>query len=131
MTVDVLRDLAGEFAAPPGNADCRYVHPSFAPPGVSFMVVRDTVARIDVDSAGVLTDTGIGVGDSTSRVRAAYGPEVITTPHKYVAGGEYQTVRSRSPTDSSFRIVFESENGRVTRYRAGRVPEVEWVERCG
>ena len=52
-------------------------------------------------------------------------------PHKYVAGAQYLVVRPASPTDSTFRIVFVSESGRITRFRSGRVPEVEWVERCG
>jgi hypothetical protein len=33
--------------------------------------------------------------------------------------------------DSAFRIIFEAENGRVVRYRAGRRPPVVYVERCG
>jgi hypothetical protein len=40
-------------------------------------------------------------------------------------------VQSVSPQDSTRRIVFETETGRVTRFRTGRLPEVEWVERCG
>ena len=56
---------------------------------------------------------------------------MTATPHKYLPGGEYLTVRSASPADSLRRMVFETENGRVTHFRAGRVPEVEWVERCG
>ena len=33
--------------------------------------------------------------------------------------------------DSSFAIVFATSKGRVTRYRAGRRPAVEYVEGCG
>ena len=61
----------------------------------------------------------------------AYGARAAETPHKYVAGGKYYTVAGPSPTDSSYRIVFETESGHVTRFRVGRVPEVAWVERCG
>jgi hypothetical protein len=28
-------------------------------------------------------------------------------------------------------IVFETDGKRVTMFRAGRMPEVEWVEGCG
>jgi hypothetical protein len=56
---------------------------------------------------------------------------VTRLPHKYVQGGEYLTVTPVSPEDSSLRIVFESEGGRITRFRSGRTPQVEWVERCG
>jgi hypothetical protein len=29
------------------------------------------------------------------------------------------------------RMIFETLNGAVTRYRVGRMPEVAWVESCG
>jgi hypothetical protein len=102
-----------------------------APPGVSVILVRGKVARVDVDSAGVRTDAGISVGDSATRVSAAYGTRMTAMPHKYVQGGQYLTVRSEPPGDSTVRLVFETEHGRVTRLRSGRLPEVAWVERCG
>jgi hypothetical protein len=47
-----------------------------------------------------------------------------TMPAKYDPLGSYVVVRRR--------IVFEMDSTqRVTRYRAGREPEVEWVEGCG
>lgn len=95
------------------------------------MLANGRVARIDVDSAGIRSDGGIGVGDSAAAVTRAYEGRVTRMPHKYVSGGEYLVVRPVAGSDSTLRIVFESEGGRVTRYRAGRVPEVEWVERCG
>ena len=130
MAADDLRQAAGDFAAPT-STECAYVHPASAPAGVLVMLANGQVARIDVDSAGVRTDAGVAVGDSSAAVSRAYDGRVTTTPHKYVPTGEYLTVRPASPGDSSVRIVFESENGRVARYRVGRVPEVEWVERCG
>ena len=95
------------------------------------MLANGRVARVDVDSAGVRTDGGISVGDSSAAVSRTYEGRVRTMPHKYVPGGQYLIVKPASPTDSTLRIVFESEGGRITRYRSGRVPEVEWVERCG
>jgi hypothetical protein len=95
------------------------------------MLAGGRVARVDVDSAGVQSDAGVSVGDSASRVSAAYAGRVTAMPHKYVQGGQYLTVRSASPADSALRIVFESEAGRITRFRSGKVPEVEFVERCG
>ena len=131
MSAAELRQAAGEFTAPAASEACSYVRPASLPAGVSVMLANGRTARIDVDSTGVRTDAGISVGDSSTAVLRAYAGRVTTTPHKYVPGGEYITVRSASPTDSALRIVFESEAGRVTRYRTGRVPEVEWVERCG
>ena len=131
MSVDDLR-RATEVTLPAGGlASCTYVRPSGAPPGVSVMLASGQVARIDVDSSGVRTDAGISVGDSAARIGQAYAGRVTTRPHKYVSGGEYLIVKAASPADSTLRIVFESEGGRITRLRSGRAPEVEWVERCG
>jgi hypothetical protein len=131
MSAAELRQAAGDFTAPAASEACSYVRPASLPAGVSVMLANGRTARIDIDSAGVRTDAGISVGDSSAAVLRAYAGRVTTMPHKYVPGGEYITVRPVSPTHSALRIVFESEAGRVTRYRAGRVPEVEWVERCG
>jgi hypothetical protein len=131
MTVDELRGAVGDISGTSSTADCSYVRPNGAPSGVSVMLARGQVARVDVDSAGVKSDAGVTVGDSSAKVGDAYAGRLVATPHKYVPGGQYLTVRSTSPSDSSRRMVFETENGRVTRFRAGRVPEVEWVERCG
>ena len=35
-----------------------------------------------------------------------------------------------TPADTTRRLVFETDGARVLRYRAGRRPEVEWVEGC-
>jgi hypothetical protein len=131
MTADELRTAVGEIAGANATADCSYVRPSSAPPGVSVMLARGQVVRVDVDSAGVRSDAGVAVGDSASKISDAYEARVTATPHKYVPGSRYFTVRSTSPGDTSRRMVFETKNGRVTRFRTGRVPEVDWIERCG
>ena len=129
MTAEDLRRVGGDFTMPTGR--CVYVRPSRLPVGVMVMLGDGVVARVDVDSAGVRTDSGISVGDSAGKVASVYGDRVTSTPHKYVQGGRYLSVRPASPSDSTRRIVFETENGRVMRFRAGRLPEVAWVERCG
>jgi hypothetical protein len=119
--------LGAPLLRPRSLADCAYVRPSQGPAGLSFMVVQGRIARIDVDSATVATTAGARVGDSEARVRALYGERLIVSPHKYVEG-HYLTV---TPRDTGHRVVFETDGQRVTRYRAGRLPEVKWVERCG
>ena len=131
MSIRDLREVAGDVPSANPTAECSYVRPGATPPGVLVMLARGQVARVDVDSTGVPSDAGVAVGDSAARVTAAYAGRVTSTPHKYVPGGQYLTVKPTSPADSARRMVFETENGRVTRFRSGRVPEVEWVERCG
>src|SRR4051812_17595881 len=49
MSVDDIRRVAGETTMPSAAAECSYVRPAAAPPGVSVMLARGEVARIDVD----------------------------------------------------------------------------------
>ncbi|HEU4563307.1 MAG TPA: alpha/beta fold hydrolase [Gemmatimonadaceae bacterium] len=108
---------------------CDYVRPAALPPGVSLMVLSDTVARVDVDSAGVRTAEGVQVGDSEAHVLDVYRGRVRVEPHKYTGPeGHYLVVSP--PGDTLHRIIFETDGQRVTTYRAGRRPAVELVEGC-
>lgn len=93
------------------------------------MVESGRIARVDVDSAGVRTATGAGVGDSEETIQRSYPGLVTVTPQKY-EDGHYLTV-TPNPADSTLAIVFETRGGKVTRYRAGSRPQVEYVEGCG
>jgi hypothetical protein len=126
--------LGGTLGEPAGAAPgstCAYVPWAGAPPGVRVMVEEGVIARIDVDSVGAATDAGVRVGDPEARVREAYAGRVTETPHKYVPGARYLTVVPSAAADSAYRLVFETDGARVTRYRAGRRPPVEYVEGCG
>ena len=107
--------------------ECDYVHPTRLPVRVNLMVVKDTVVRVDVDTTGVLTDKGAGVGDTEQRIAELYGPVKVQF-HKYRPGGHNLIVTD--PADSMLRIIFETDSGRVVRYRAGRRPPVDYVEGC-
>ena len=109
--------------------DCDYVSAGRLPPGAHVMVESGTVARIDIDNGTIATAEGARIGDSEDRIRQLYAGRVVTTPHRYTAG-HYLTVRPSAAADSLFRIVFETDSGRVKLYRAGRVPPVEYVEGC-
>ena len=112
------------------DSSCSYVHFANEPPGMRIMINGGTVARIEVDSSTIATGLGARVGDSEARIQELYGPRLSVEPHKYLAGGHYMIVTPFPPTDSNFRLVFETDGSRVTTYRAGRLPEVTWVEGC-
>jgi hypothetical protein len=65
-----------------------------------------------------------------AEIARLYPAGLRTMPHKYVSGGHY-LVFTPPGADSAFRIVFETDGRRVTSYRAGVEPAVEYVERCG
>jgi hypothetical protein len=116
-------------ATPPSEGSCVMTPLPGAPAGTALMMVGDTLVRVDVfRSSTTRTAAGAKLGDSAARIDSLYPGRVHTQPHKYTTG-KYLIVPS--PADSTFRFVFETdEEGRVTRYRSGRLPEVEWVEAC-
>jgi hypothetical protein len=126
--VDAM-DRAGTAAVDPEPAaECRYVTFPTLPEGVAFMVVRDTIRRVDVDASDVLTERGAGIGMTTARVEELYGGIAQRMPHKYEPDGEYLIIPG---TPANTRLVFETALDTVRTMRAGLLPEIMWVERCG
>jgi hypothetical protein len=123
--------IGAALELPPGAdaAACDYLRWPGGPAGVTVMVEQLRIARVDVLSGAIATDEGAQIGDSTDRIRSLYAGRVTASPHKYTAG-QYLTVAPASPADGGFRLVFETEGGRVTRYRSGKVPQVQYVEGC-
>ena len=130
-TVAELESTLGTRLARADSLDprCDYLRAPEVVPGVWFMVIEGRVARFDIDSAGPPTAEGARVGDSAEKVSGLYAPRVAVTPHKYTEG-QYLTVSPAAAADSLYRIIFETDGSRITRYRAGRLPEVGWVESC-
>jgi hypothetical protein len=112
---------------PIDTPECHYLRPDPAVEGLWFMISNETVVRIEVNAPGVQTRSGVGVGDEEARVKELF-PRAEVTPHKYVApDGSYVTVWSASRKAA---VRFETYQGKVTSFYAGRVPEVEYVEGC-
>ena len=113
---------------------CDFVYPavgSGVPFDVGVMVVKGRIARIDVDTGSVTTEDGAKIGDAEDRVKSIYGDELEVRPHKYIEGGHYLIVKGDSASAGK-EIVLESDgSNKVIAFRAGRMPEVEWVEGCG
>ena len=127
MTAAEARRVLGVPATKSASPnDCTYLDTK-GRSRVYVMLVRDTVARLDVRDSTMVTDAGARIGDTESRVMELYRGRVKTEPHKYV-DGHYLIVAS--PADSMRRLVFETDGKRVTSYRVGRMPEVMWVEGC-
>jgi hypothetical protein len=96
---------------------------------LGFMVTDGRIARVDVWSGDTVASAGVGIGSTETAVRQAYPGRVETTSHHYEGPtGHYLTFVP--PGDVDERIVFETDGKTVTRYRAGKRPEVEFVEGC-
>ena len=132
MTLDEAVSLGLLSENPTMNAKCDYVFPAVGagiPEGVSVMVVRGKVARIDVDTGSVTTEEGAKIGDTEDKIKSIYGDDLQIQPHKYLTGGHYMIVPGDSASAGK-AIVFETDGQHVTMFRAGRQPEVQWVEGC-
>lgn len=96
--------------------------------GVEVMVSNGTVARVDVTTPAFSTLSGIRVGDSEDAVTAAYGDRLTAEPLVDHEGANYTYVPN-DPADEN-RLIITVLEGSVFMIRAGRLPEVEYVEGC-
>ncbi len=132
MTLDEAVNMGLLNERPDMKQACDFVFPAVGagiPFGVNVMVVKGKIARIDVDTGTVATEDGAKIGDSEDRIKSIYGDELKITPHKYIEAGHYMTVLGDSASAGK-ALVFETDGKQVTMFRAGRIPEVEWVEGC-
>lgn len=134
MTVNQAAQAAGTRLVPNGPASgssCYYVRPANGPAGVDFMVEKNRIVRVDVQSGRVTTLSGAKVGDTTARIQSLYPGQIQVSPHKYNPNGRYLTLMPRDYSDRNYRLIFETDQGHVTQYRSGLRSYVEQVERCG
>lgn len=110
---------------------CLYFQPQRQPKGVSFMVISNRIARIDIrENKRVTTGKGAKIGDTETTIKSLYPGQIEVTPHKYVPNGHYLTFIPKDNADKNYRLLFETDGTRVTSYRSGKLPEVEFVEGC-
>jgi hypothetical protein len=108
---------------------CGGAIPVGGPQGFSFMTDRSGITRVDVTVPSIRTGEGIGVGSTEADVSRAYGGHVTVQPHTYT-NGHYLVVTSDKPELANYRFVFETNGTRVTTFRSGQEPNVEFVEGC-
>jgi hypothetical protein len=133
MTLIEAAAIGGrQFGEPQmGSEECDYF--LFADDSVSgsahFMVINGQIARVDVNDSSIATAEGARMGDTEQRIMALYPGRVQVLPHKYT-DGHYLQVSGTAPADSGYHIIFETDGKVVTTYRAGRMPEVQYIEGC-
>jgi hypothetical protein len=108
---------------------CGHVRVPKGAPGVGLMIVNDTVVRVEVYERGIRTAAGDQIGDAEAEVARRYAGRVRVEPHAYRGPeGHYLVVPAEG--DTTRQLIFETDGSRVIGYRAGRLPEVTWVEGC-
>jgi hypothetical protein len=113
------------------NLSCFYVKPQGEPKDIGFMVTNGRISRVDVwNNKSIATLSGAKIGDTESRIKSLYPGQIQVTPHKYVQGGHDLIFIPKDAVDKNYRVLFETDGKRVTRFRSGKLPEVEFVEGC-
>ena len=113
------------------GTDCRYVNLKGGPSDLAFMVTEGRIARVDVlKNSRITTLSGAQIGDTEAQIKALYPGQIQVTPHKYISGGHYLTFVPKDLEDKNYRVVFETDGQHVTQFRAGKLPEVNYVEGC-
>lgn len=127
-----------------GMGGCYYLWAKTGPQNLGFMVIsdrednrierdKDRIARVDVFKGSRMTTvSGAKIGDTESRIKSLYPRRIAVSPHKYTGdrGGRYLTFIPKDAADRNYRLIFETLNGRVTQFRSGKLPEIEYVEGC-
>lgn len=124
------RALHDSTLASRGRESCTFVHPNAMPTGAALMVSNGIVVRVDVDSAGVITDTGLGIGDSEVAVLVRNTGRSTVESNKYRGPLAHDLVVT-SPNDPAHLMIFETDGRSIQTYRAGTRAAVRLVERCG
>ncbi|MEH2372693.1 hypothetical protein [Nostoc sp.] len=132
ITVSQARKAAGtQLIGDSPNKSCYYVKPQNEPKNLFFMVTKGRISRVDVrQNTQITTLKGAKIGDTEAQIKSLYSGQIQVTPHKYVQGGHYLTFIPKDRANQNYRVVFETDGKRVTQFRSGKLPEVEFVEGC-
>jgi len=132
MTVAQASRAAGTRFVSEGydsNPQCYYIEPQGSPKDVAFMVSNGRIARVDIFKGSISTAKGAKIGDTEARIKSLYPGQIRVSKHKYT-NGHYLTFVPRDASDKNYRLVFETDGKRVTQFRSGKLPEVEFIEGC-
>jgi hypothetical protein len=131
MSIAQAETALGERFTDGAGEGCRYVRTPGMPTALRFMAEGRRIVRADIDSSGVRTRSGAAVGMTETQVRALYPGRIRTEPHKYTGPeGHYLVYEPREASDSSYRLIFETDGRLVLNYRVGLRPAVDYVEGC-
>ena len=103
-------------------------------PQILYMIEGGKIVRIDVNDAAapagakpIVSEQGIGIGSTEAEIERAYGSKAVQEPHPYTydEGGHLYTVE-----DGNNALIFETYKSKVTNFRGGAHPQVDYKESC-
>lgn len=114
-----------------GPGGCHHLSPAGlpSPAHLAFMLDGGRFVRYGTTSDTLVAPGGGKVGMTADEIRQRHPGAVAEQPHEYVEGGKY--LRIPDPAGSDGVLLFETDaQGRVTQWRVGLPPQVDYVEGC-
>ena len=133
-TVDEAKTAwAGELqeSIPADGSTCHYLTPKWASKSseFGFMMEDGKFVRYDVGTDKETAPGGGKVGMVVEQLMLQYGASLQSAPDKYVEGGKVFTITA--PDGGPAKLVIQVDGvGRVTAWRVGLPPQVDYVEGC-
>lgn len=115
------------------NAECYFMTPAWVkvPAEFNFMISGGKFARFGTQSSKYVAPGGGAIGMTKAEILTRYAGAVEARPHKYT-DGEY--LRIKDPAGGAGVLVFETDGkgdaAKVTAWRVGMPPEVDYIEGC-
>ncbi len=139
MTVDEASLAAGiqlikQHTVELNEYQCSYLKPKGEPEGISFMVTKGRIARVNINNKRITTIRGAKIGDTIDRIISLYPGQIqiIKAPltSRPEGNSKHLTFVPKDAADKNYRIIFETTFDRVREFRSGKLPEVEFLEGC-
>ena len=139
MTVDEALRAAGiqlikQHTVELNEYQCSYLKPKGEPEGISFMVTKGRIARVNINNKRITTIRGAKIGDTIDRIISLYPGQIqiIKAPltSRPEGNSKHLTFVPKDTADKNYRIIFETTFDRVREFRSGKLPEVEFLEGC-
>jgi len=129
---DMEKAWGGELNRLGGAQDpCYFMTPKWVkvPAEFAFMIEDGKFVRYSSERASQVAPGGGRLGMTSAEIDALYKDRIETRPHKYVDGGHY--LRIKDAGGGNGVLVFETDPaGKVTEWRVGLPPQVDYVEGC-
>lgn len=135
MTVDEASRAAGvrliKSYEPLNEEFCSYFKPQAGLTGISFMVTKGRIVRVDISNERVTTIKGAKIGDTEEQIFSLYPGQIRVIKNPLSGRGNNMTFVPRDAADSNYRLIFQTGNDKRVKYlRSGQLPQVEYIEGC-